>query len=207
MPTVKFDLIAIDFVARLPDMFVQPFTAGNNMPDSYLLKKETIVNYINRALNKVFFDLYISASADINKFTKIVPELTKLSGDISFVNGEYTLGPNFYDLFKVISATVNGKYAKIKDENKYMLYLTGEYPEYVATANEPILIQVGSKLTVFPKTTSTVNLHYIGKPIDPSTGGYLTQNGNYDSPFGYHWNEVIADSAYQMYLTETLQTT
>lgn len=207
MPTPKFDMIATDFVARIPDSFQTPFTIGGEMPDSFILKKETISNYVNRALNKVFSDLWLGAGADKNRLINVVPELTKVSNNINFINGRYTIGQGYLDLFKIIGATVNNKFAKVKEADKLTLYLTGEYPEYMTTDNDPVIILSGGLIYLFPQLTRTVILHYIVKPVNPITGGYLEQNGSYDSPFDYHWHDTIAEAAYQLYLRETLQTT
>jgi len=209
MPTPKFDMAAKGFIARVPDEFVSPFNIGSLMPRSYLLPRAVIEDYVNRAMNKLFGDSWANVKGDEKTFIKIFPELTNYSDNITFTNGVYTLGSNYLNLFKVIGATTNSgnKFIKIKDEYKFTIYLTNEYPEYNTTVDNPVLIQVGNKLYLFPQQTSVVRLHYIIKPVNPITGGLIAQNGNYDMPFDYHWIETISDLAYQLYLGETVQTT
>ncbi len=109
------------------------------------------------------------------------------------------------------------KYIKLWDPSKYHLAISEEYPEYIATDDNPAIIRVGNTLTIFPLDIDTgeppeapryqrIKFHYIGVPLDPTTGEFLIQNGDYDSPFFDHWNKSIADIAYLMFLQETNQT-
>lgn len=210
MATPKFDRIAINFLSRVPDAFQSAFTPGTSMPEPNILTKAQVINYVNRALNQLFNDFWTAVGGDVKAFIKIFPELTKYSADaITFSSGNYTIANPNLDLYKVIGAVIDTTniYIKPKDEHKYTLYLSQEYEEYKATDANPVIIQVNRLLALFPQSTKSVRLHYIAAPIDPTTGAQLTQNGTYDSPYFDHWNDMITDIAYNLFLKETTETT
>ncbi len=208
MPTPKFDQLCVELVKRIPTEFKTAFTPGSGaMPDSYVLPAVNVIDYINRALNKLFNQYWTAVKGNAEMFIRIFPELAKYSGEISGAN--YTIATPYLDFYKVINGRTEGdKFIKVWDTTKYNIALTGKYAEYVATANNPAMIQVKNLIAIFPQDLSiSTYIQYVALPISPTTGNYLTQNhATEDSPFFQHWNSQIVDLAYQMYLEESYET-
>lgn len=211
MSTPKFDKCCIDLLKRIPDQFRASFTAGGGiLPDGHFNKASAIIDYVNRGMQDLFNNYWQATNGDIKKFISIFPELITLSGEITLVNGNYTIASPYKDFYKLVGAlkTSNNKFIKIKDESLYTVYLTNEYPELTPTESNPVIIQINQLLSVFPLSLSgTIKIQYVRVPIDPDSGGSLIQNGSKDSPFFEHWNKQIVDNAYLRYLQETNQTT
>jgi hypothetical protein len=212
MPTPLFDQLCIELVQRIPTEFKTVFTAGSGaLPDSYVLPKENIIDYINRSLNKLFNQYWTAVKGNLEMFIKIFPELNKYSAELTLINGNYPVITPHLDFYRAISGKTSSgsKFIKQWDTTKYNIALTGKYDEYVATLDNPALIQVKRLIAFFPQSlgTAKVYIQYIAMPISPTTGNYLTQNhATEDSPFLQHWNSQIVDLAYQMYLEESYET-
>lgn len=213
MSTPRIDRLCADFLKRVPDEFQSEFTpgTGQTMPKGHLLKAEVILDYVNRALQELFNNVWQSVNGNIDAFTSIMPEMVKFSDAVPLSSGNYTIADPYKDFYKLIGAVKSpgNDYIKVKPESKYTLYLSEEYSTvYTPTEDEPAIIQVNQLLAVFPQTlTGNIKFHYIKVPVKPSTGGYLEQNGSYDSPFFEHWHSAIVDIAYLKYLKETNDTT
>jgi hypothetical protein len=211
MATPKFDRCCIELVKRIPDQFKTPFTAGTGvMPDGYMIKAVNIIDYINRGMQELFNTYWKLVAGDVQRFISIFPELAKFSSELTLSSGNYVVASPYLDFYKIVGAvTATGnKFIKVKDEYLYTIYLSGEYGTLIPDADNPVIIQVNRMLAVFPQSfTGQIKIHYIAAPLDPSTGGFITQNGTVDSPFFDHWNKEIVDNAYLKYLEETNQTT
>lgn len=202
--------MCVEFIKRIPDVFREPFTPGTgSLPNANSITATTIIDYINRALQDFYGEHWKGLGADPRSFLRYFPEMQKTSDNLTLTAANYTIATPHLDLGALIGAITktSGKYIKAKDSDLYMLYLSEEYDQFLPTANDPAIIHAGNVLAVFPQTfTDQIKIHYIPKPVDPTTGGFLTQNGSYDSPFDYHWNKFIVDMAYLKYLEETNQT-
>ncbi len=196
----------------MPDQFQSTFIPGAGaLPNGYSMKAEAIIDYINRGMQDLFGQYWQMLGKNVQDFIRLFPELvTPLSAAVPLVNGNYTIASpykNFYKLIGAVKSTGN-TFIKVKDEYLYTIYLSQEYDDLTPTEDNPAIIQVGQMLAVFPQNlTGQIKFHYIKVPLDPTTGGFLTQNGSEDSPFFDHWNKAIVDNAYLKYLEETNQTT
>jgi hypothetical protein len=212
MATPKFDQLCVEFVKRIPTEFKTAFTPGGGaLPDSYVLPKENIIDYINRALNKLFNQYWMASKGNAEMFIKIFPELAKYSAELTLSSGNYNIITPHLDFYKAISGrtTTGNKFVKQWETTKYNIALTEKYDEYIATADNPALIQINRLVAFFPQSlgAAKVYIQYVALPISPTTGNYLTQNhATEDSPFFQHWNTQIVDLAYQMYLEESYET-
>lgn len=215
MATPKFDNLAIGLVKKIPTTFKTAFTGGSEMPDSELLTKESIARFINEALLKLFNLKWNEAfqfaqgkpRITLKYFAGLFPELVKLSEDLSGV--EYAKVTPHLDMFRVIDGIgKSNQFIKSWDETLFLIAKTGEYAEYTATEADPALIYTQGSIYIFPAsiTDFTFKVHYIKLPVDPTTGNSLTQNGSYDSPFFPHWDQVIIDLAYEIYMKEAQET-
>lgn len=210
MPTPKFDAIAIEFIKRIPTTFKTSFTAGTLMPDSYALPAVQITDYVNRGMINMFNDYWKITKGNPLIFSKLFPELVRISTTTTFGGGTYTIATPNLDFKAIVGGLIGTTFIKVWDPTKYTIAISGIYPEYVTTTNKPAIIQMNKKLSVFPYVITpqdaSVIMHYIALPIDPTTGTALAQNGSSDSPFDANWNTEIADHAYSLFLEETLQT-
>jgi hypothetical protein len=215
MATTKLDQLAVNFLKRIPDEFLTSFTPGSAMPDSNILTKEQIISYLNQAMLRLFNDKWNEAvimakgrpERSIQIIANMLPELVKYSNVVSGVT--YFLDDPYLDLFKIVGIVgKNNEFVRIWDESKYLLAITGEYDEYVATSTNPAAIFANRIVTTFPQDLVdwTFRMQYIALPLDPETGTYFLQNGTYDCPFGEQWFDMIVEMAYDIYLYEAQET-
>ncbi len=208
MATLQFDLIAVDFVGRIPTTFKTSFTAGNLMGSdgTFVLTKDQVVNFVNRALQKFFNDSWKLLG---KKIIEVFPELSKYSAALTLTSGNYTRITPHLDLYKILGAVgvTGNKYIRPVMDDKYTLYLSKKYDEFIPTNDAPAIIQVTDLLAVFPQTfAENIQFNYVRTPVDPITGEFIIQDTGEDSPYYSHWNHNIADIAYQMYLAEASET-
>lgn len=209
MATPKFDKLCVEFIKRIPDQLKTAFTiGGGTLPDGYNLAATTVIDFINRALVELFNIKLQAVEGDVNKFIRIFPELSKISAEVELP--KYTIITPHLDFFKILGGyTKTGNYyIKPRPEAEYSLFKAGKLRQYQPAAEDPIIIQIGaaSKLDieVFPSTiTGRFEFHYIKRPVDPTTGNALTQNGSYDSPYYEIWHKEIIDIAHKLFLLET----
>lgn len=211
MPTPKFDNICVEFIGRIPTTFKTSFTPGTmTMPDSWVLPASQITNYVNRALQKFFNDYWKMFKGDLKYFLKFFPELGRIpSYYISFSSGKYFIDNPQLDLHTLIGAfsLTSNYYIKVWDQELYSSVITGRFPERTPTTEKPAIIMADDYIYIFPDDfAENVQLHYLQKPVDSTTGGFLSQNGSYDSPFNADWQTDIVNEAYLMYLNETQKT-
>jgi len=208
--TPKFDKLCIEFVKRLPDQLEDiAFIPGTGaLPRAYNMSAESIIDYINRALQSFFNLNWTAVKGDVQAFINLFPELQKVSNVETLTNDEFIIDNPYLDFFRIIAATTTeGILIKPKAESLYLHYKTGKYKNYRATLTDPVIIQIPEKLVLFPSGIAEFIFHYIKLPLDPETGEVLEQNGDYDSPYSEQWHKSIVDLAYNMYLEETVQTT
>jgi hypothetical protein len=215
MPTPKFDNIAIEFLKLVPDEFETAFTPGMAMPNGFVLTKDQVVNYVNRALHKLFNDSWLeTAKAGTPKkqkelFIGIFPELLRLSNTITLPY-VITTSELYRDIFKLFGANRNADnlYIRIWEESRLTHAIAGKYLQFKATATNPAIIQTNQIIHIFPTTLTdkVVKIQYIRFPVDPTNGNFLTQNGDSDSPYFDYWNTRIAQIAFEIYLAESQQT-
>jgi len=210
MATPKFDQIAAEFLKKIPDKFQTTFIPGDGeMPDGYVLTKEQIADYVNRALHKLFDDVWIELKGVKEDFVRVFPELIDTTENISlpYIIGNEEKYKNFYKPLGAIRAS-DGLYFRIWSEDKLTLAMSAKTIKYRATENNPAIIQNKNILMVFPTDLedTTVKVQYIKFPNNPETGEFLSQNGSYDSPYDATRNSRLANIAFELYLQDTQQT-
>lgn len=177
------------------------------MPEGNILPKERIVDLINRALLRLFNQYWTALS--LKDFQTKFPELVRISSDCPIASGSYTIDNPHKDFVRILGALkkTGSVFVKVWDESKYTLVQSGKYEEYAYSAARPAAMQQEGKILYFGETPTTIIMQYIKQPVNPETGGALTQNGTYDSPFLDHWTGKITDIAEEIFLIETGQTT
>lgn len=214
MATLKWDRIADGFLKRIPDTFATAFTPGGGaMPAGNILTAAQITDYVNRGLLEFFDKVWAAVEGNAEKFGNIFPELIKISDAITLSSGNYTLATPYLDFHKIIggmSVAVSPAVSvpiRIWNEKVYPFAKTEKYMQYQASASNPAMIQLDNVLNIFPQSsTFQIKIVYIRKPLLPTTGGFLTQNGTVDSPFAEHWEEKLIQSVYDIFLKETHET-
>jgi len=210
MSTIKFDTIAEEFMHRVNDEFLTSFTPGGGvMPGGSIIRDaDDIASFVNRAMQKLFNDQFVGVKGDLFLFEKAMPELIKKSAALTLSSGVYTVASPHLDIFQAINGkSAAGNYIRRWSADKWNLAETGHHFAYVATSTNPALIHLKNEIYFYPNDLSgSPTVVYIQKPVDPTTGNFYTQNGSYDSPFHEHWNSVIAEIAYQLYLQESGET-
>lgn len=211
MATPRIDRMASELIKRIPTEFKSAFTPGTMaMPDSDVLTKEEIINYLNQAMDRVFNKYWAQSSGVVKIFARLFPELIFPSEE-EITDVEYNIADPHLDLKKVISALGfdNNEFIKVWDESRFAIAQSGQYDEELEISDEkPVLIQMNRTLYLFPVDIASFSykIQYIKLPRNPETGDYLTQNGSYDSPFSEEWEGEIIDTAYQIYLIEAQET-
>jgi len=204
MATPKIDRIAIEFIQRIGGTFDSAFTPGSGtMPASDLIDDaNTIMTFINKAMFKLFNDVWMSANGDVEVFTRIFPELIQRDS-VTFTSSEYTIVNPSMHIFKLINGyNTAGVYFKSWSPVKYAVAKTGYETQYVGTDAKPALMHMSDvgKIFLFSDNNITpITLVYIKFPLNKTDGSFLTQNGSYDSPFYDQWNTRIAEIAEAMY--------
>ena len=223
MSTIKWDRTASNFLTRIPDSFATAFVPGGGvMPAGNILTAAQITDYVNRGILKFFndnwaFNYNTAVKAGISDPLKITdlfvgmfPELVETSSALTLTSGNYTVASPHLNLFKIIGAYNNATTPvplRVWQESYYPFAKTGKYMQYQASASNPAIIQIKNQLAVFPQSsTFTITIIYIKLPLLPTTGGFLLQNESVDSPYGEQWEDVIAESAYKIFLKETHET-
>ena len=214
MATLRWDRIADGFLKRIPDTFATAFTPGGGvMPAGNILTAAQISDYVNRGLLEFFDKVWAAVEGNAEKFGNIFPELIKISDAIDLSSGNYILATPYLDFHKIIggmSVAVSPAVSvpiRIWNEKVYPFAKTEKYMQYQASASNPAMIQLNNVLNIFPQSsTFQIKIVYIRKPLLPTTGGFLVQNGTVDSPFAEHWEEKLIQSVYDIFLKETHET-
>ncbi len=213
MATPKFDRISVEFSRRVADPVAAAATNGT------VLSADARTTYVNKALHKLFNDVWGLVQADVQKFLNMFPELAKHASATFNTTGQIIMGNNHtywdkasphMDLYKLITVvdTTNSLLVKLQKETLYGRILNDELPQFTGSATNPIGVLIGDRLSVFnaSQTALALLITYIQLPNNPTDGSFLTQNGSYDSPYSDHWNSKIAMIAEQMFKIDTQQT-
>ena len=196
MATPKFDRISVELSRRLNDPVAAAATNGSTLTAAQ--RNE----FVNMALQELFNMKWQQYGGDIAGFTKELPELiVPRTGTLS--SSSYVIAsPNldFVQLVEVVAPV--SKYCTIRPSRLRFLVSMGTIPTMAGTANNPIAIESGGVIYIYPATSfvsGTITMNIIVAPLDPTTGGYLTQGGTYDSPFSPDWENTIVEIAVQLF--------
>jgi len=202
MASPKFDAIQIELSRRLGD----PVSAVAN--DGTWLTAAVRTAYTNKALHKFFSDMVMAVQGDKMKLAQIFPELLSAPTELTLTSGNYNIdtgSQNIKDIWRIYNGYVktSNYYIRPLDESLYSVMITGINKDYISSASNPAVIQVGRILYFFPLSSSfTPVIIYLKLPLNPTDGSLLTANGTYDSPFGYQWQSQIASIAQQLFLID-----
>lgn len=218
MPTPKIDNIAIEFLKKIPDVFQTAFTAGTEMPDAEVLSKNEIMDYVNRALHKYFNDVWSGVAKTVpsmqkqkERFIQILPELTGIMNATTLPTGIENYR-DFYDVINGFLGNSEKTFIRVWTSDKLGVISSTKLKKYTPTEKSPVIIKVQnleqiildiSPITLYGQPATFI---YIKFPIDRTNGGFLVQNGDYDSPFHETRHPDIVQIAFDLYLQDTQQT-
>lgn len=203
MATPKFDRILVEFSKRIKDRLSSAFTPGGGAyPDGTILTKELAINFVNRGLLKYFEMMVKQSNGDIEVFSNLCPELISDKTTVSFTSGVHTIATPNLDFFNFIGGVAGSAQIIRKGPELLDRFLANNYPLYTPSTTKPYLIQLNTKLYIFPTSIATADIIFIKQPLDKTTGAFLTQNGSYDSPYYDFRNDTIAEIAADLYWQE-----
>jgi hypothetical protein len=201
MATAKFDRLSVSFAARIADPVASASTAG------VILTANERTSYINRALHELFKKYWVMVQGDKEAFTKIFPELIKPRVVSITDTHQYAIASPNLDYYTIIDAHAEGVYTRVLPGVLFNTVRTSKLIQYTPTAAKPAIIEMDKVLYVFPTNLITIGLSFtlniIVQPLNPTDGSFLTQGGDYDSPFMDAWNEEIVNIATEMFLQDT----
>ncbi len=207
MATPNFDSISVELSRRLGDPVSSASTDG--------LQLTAVIRnaYVNKALNKFFADA-IAKSGGVIGMQKLFPELCSIRkvtvtyDGTNFISTYAKANPNLdiWDLFGAYYGnSITPTIIRVLDRSLFAVMMTNDNPDLEVSTDEPACIYMEDAVYLFPRdyangvTRDQFYMNIIQKPIDPTTGNFLTQGGNYDSPFDAQWNSNIAEVAEQLY--------
>jgi len=196
--TPKIDIISVEMSRKVGH------PVNNATDDTDSLKSIERMSYINKAMFKMINDVWMKLKGDTEVFVNMFPELIVKTSALTLSSGNYTIISPYLDFFKLIDGKTEADvYIKRWHETLFMVAETGKNLNYIATASDPSVIQLKNMLYFYPKnSTFTPTILYIKVPVNPTSGNYLTQGGQYDSPFFDHRNEEISQIAADLFLQD-----
>jgi len=163
--------------------------------------------YVNKSLQELFRMYWDKTNGDKELFARIFPELLVMKSILIDVNGKYAVDvlptANYFRLIDGVRNS-DSQYVKSLPDTFYNIVSTGINDLYTASAKNLIAIEYGRTLYFFPVlefATKTVTINYLTSPLKED-GTLITQGGNEDSPFNYHWNSEIAAIAEKLVRTD-----
>jgi hypothetical protein len=195
MATPKFDRMSVEFSKRINDPVAAEGTDGKFVTSAV---REL---FLNQALQALFGMYWEKTGGDPTSFHSLFPELV-VPRTVTLSSSKYTIATPNLDFKKLVEAVPASKYATILPATKKSSAEIG-YPSYNAgSANNPVAVESGGIIYVYPAASfvsSSTVLTIIVQPLDPTTGGYLTGGGSYDSPFAPNWEEEIIQTATRIF--------
>ena len=214
--TPKIDSIITEFGRRIAKQVT--ITDGALADYDSIMTAQVYISYINRAMLKLFNDKWIEVGYDEVKFSEAFPELVKFPSASIVVDIastvldtkilSWTKASPYQDMFLIndVINTSDSLRVSMQDAIFYGKIVDQAFPHLTPSATYQLGIFGEGKLSIFytgtAKTSVNCRIYYIALPIDPSTGGLLTQNGTYDSPFTEQWNGRIAEIAEKLYIND-----
>jgi len=195
MATPKFDRISVELSRRLNDPVAAAATNGSTLTAAQ--RNE----FVNMALQELFNMKWQQYGGDIAGFTKELPELiVPRTGTLS--SSSYVIASPNLDFKELVSLVIDTKSATIRPAHLRNTISTGHITTMAGSANCPIAVHSYSAIYVFPVSTyvsQTFLMDIVRLPVDPTSGGFLTQGGSYDSPFSPEWENTIIEIAVQLF--------
>ena len=209
MPTPKFDFLSIELSKRIGD----PITTADQ--DGVALSASARNSIINKALLELFKTYW---KGNIDDFIGLFPELTVKRTITTNSNGLYTIASPNLDYFDFVSGLWGGHLRtndvtpiiQRKPRSFYTAVKANFVKQLIPSPTNMFCFELGGVMEFLPSSSfnaQNADILIIKQPIDPTTGGFLTQGGTYDSPYYPIWHGEILSIAEQLFKTEAQETT
>ena len=206
--TININFISSDLAERIGDKVATPQTDGKRLTAAQRML------FINKALLGLFNQYWTGFNGDKRGFVNLFPELIgkmPLTVNRDMVEASAIVFPianPYLDYYTLIDGITNDKkYITVLDRTLYSTLLSSKVSDYTPSATKLVAIEIGKQVELLPPASfdedETITMMYIKQPINPLTGGLLTQDGDYDSPFYPTWNTAITDIAEKLFLTSS----
>ncbi len=207
---IKLERISVEFAKRINDAFTSAgvaITTGDQ--DGVVLAASARMAYINKAMLKLFNDVWMSVQGDRQKFAQIFPELISARTVTTTSGSAYIIATPNLDFFQMIEATVAGIQASVLPSYFYQTVKSGKTPQFKGDASNPMAVEINGTIYFLPDVsafqTKSAVITILRLPINGGTTGtggiFLTMDASTseDSPFLNTWNTKIVDIAEQLF--------
>jgi len=208
MATPKINIISLSFARQINDSKTSAnaeFTAGTE--NGKVLSALQRMEFINKAMFELINIYWKESGMDVKLLARMFPELVALRTGTTSSVGVYTIANPNLDFFQLIEVVADGKYAGVAPKHLYHASVSGA-EQFRATADNPKAFEFGGAIYLLPAAsfnTKGLSFTMIKQPLNPTTGAWLTQGGDYDSPFYDTWNQDIVQIAKKIFFEETGQ--
>lgn len=200
MPSPNFDKIQIYFSQKIGD----PVSTASTTKPTSNTTKETRNIYINRAMMKLFNDVWLQVQGNVEKFIEIFPELYKIMPMTTDSSGKVAALPSSYaNYFVSIEGEKNTGNERIKFVEKvlYQTVKNSQNKQYLPSATNLFGFEISKAFEFYPASEFNAQDIRVAIVIMPLTtsGGQFSDNGSEDIPFSAHWHEMISELALQIW--------
>jgi hypothetical protein len=200
MPSPRFDALNVYFSKKIGDPVA---SAATTTPTSGLTDDERDV-YLNRAMMKLFNMKWNEVLGDVEKFIQLFPELYIPMPLTANSGGVVAPGlPSGYLNYKrpVEGYLPSGTRIKFVENILYPTVRNSKHKHYLPSTTNLFGFEIGGNFEFFPKApfnSQTFTIMIIKLPLQ-STGAVFTNGGAEDIPFYPDWDELIVETALQIW--------
>ena len=217
---VKLARISVELAQRINDGFTSAGVAVAGDTDGKVLTALQRMNFINKAMFKLFNDAWLSVKGDKKAFAQLFPELVVYASLGTTDDGIIEVASPIEDYFQLMAAAIKVDslvftQAAVLPSSSFQDVRDGSVLQARGSIYYPICIEIGRVIYFLPADTDEftqrdVGITYLKIPVQPETtgskvaGSFLTMSDatSDDSPFSNHWNSKIAEIAEQLFRTD-----
>lgn len=206
---VKLNRISQEFGQRINDGFNSTGVPIAGDTDGIILTASQRMNYINKAMLKLFNDFWVQVQGEKKIFAQIFPELVQVRTVLTSSTSSYIVSTPNLDYFQLIEATINGTQAAVLPSHLYQTVKSGNTPQIKGDTNNPVCIEIGRTIYFLPDGSAFRGQQAIFTILRlPINGGAIGAGGSFlamdaaiseDSPFYDQWNTTIAEYAEKLF--------
>ncbi|MHB8842356.1 MAG: hypothetical protein ACYC56_11335 [Candidatus Aquicultor sp.] len=208
MNNPKLEKISIDLAGRMNDKYTSADVLVAGDTDGTIYTAADRLRYINRAMFKLFNDVWQKTSGNKQMFAGVFPELVQMRTITTSSASAYPIATPNLDYFQLLEAVVDGKQAEIMPSHLYLTVKSGRTLQVKGSTSIPVVTEINGTIYFLPNDAAfqakSADITFIRQPLDKTQGIYLSMtNGSSggnteDSPFLDQWNSKIAEIAEQL---------
>jgi len=171
---------------------------------------------INKAMFKLFNDVWSKSGGNKQMFAGVFPELVVLRAITTTASSTYVIATPNLDYFQLLDAVVNSIQAEPMPSHLYLTVKSGRTIQAKGSATIPMVVEIGGTIYILPDNAAfqskASEITFIRQPLDKTQGCFLSMtNGSTggnteDSPFLDQWNSTIAKYAENILRYEAKET-